>query len=149
MSCISIKQISNPTKEFTVGLYTPYRPGFFEARKLKKEHKSHFGKPYILAFDFKKDSTYMLVNCNRKASHKGKWKIEGDSIHLYNRINKDSIRIKDLKVLFKDGMVFYTNPNSKTGKGYNTWTSLYKINSNYLFDGRINEEKPQQNSFTN
>ena len=76
------------TKEIsTNGKYTTANINLLDALFFNWKYGGDFTYQTTMVLDLKNDSTFQIGYCQRKIVFDGKWKVEGDSVLLYNVFN--------------------------------------------------------------
>jgi hypothetical protein len=126
------------------GKYTTANINLLDALILKAKFGGDFTYQIEMVLDLKEDSTFQIGFCQRKIAFVGNWKIEGDSVLLYNVFSYYSgKRVDSYKVYRepKDKKIFFPNKTKRIIKGKDTISTTYtvlKINGKG-FDGILNK----------
>ena len=126
------------------GKYTTANINILNAFILKWKYGGDFSYQVTMVLDLKKDSTFQLGFCNRKIAYDGNWKVDGDSVLLYNVFNYFSGKpVNSFKIFreSKEMSIFFPNRIKKTINNRDsiiTTYSVLKINGKG-FDGILNK----------
>ncbi len=126
------------------GIYTTANINILNAFILKWKYGGDFSYQVTMVLDLKKDSTFQLGFCNRKIAYDGNWKVDGDSVLLYNVFNYFSGKpVNSFKIFreSKEMSIFFPNRIKKTINNRDsiiTTYSVLKINGKG-FDGILNK----------
>ena len=133
------------TKDLGInGKYTTANINLLDAFILKWKYGGDFSYQVTMVLDLKKDSTFQLGYCNRKIAFDGNWKIDGDSVLLYNVFNyfvgKPVISFKIFREL-KEQSIFFPNRIKKTINNSDSIITTYTVlkNNGKGFDGILNK----------
>lgn len=128
----------------TNGKYTTANIQLLDALILRAKFGGDFTYQIEMVLDLKEDSTFQIGFCQRKIAFVGNWKIEGDSVLLYNVFSYYSNkRVDSYKVYWEleDKKIFFPNKTKRIIKGKDTVSTTYtvlKINGKG-FDGILNK----------
>jgi hypothetical protein len=133
------------TKDLGInGKYTTANIQLLDALILKGKFGGDFTYQIEMVLDLKEDSTFQIGFCQRKIAFVGNWKIEGDSVLLYNVFSYYLNKSVDSYKVYrepKDKKIFFPNKTKRIIKGKDTISTTYtvlKINGKG-FDGILNK----------
>ncbi|MBX2985693.1 MAG: hypothetical protein KF882_06970 [Bacteroidia bacterium] len=97
-------------KPIVPGKYTLVNLSKSEKQALIKQYGDHFKVGFEMVLDLKSDSTFRVGYCDRKVSYRGKWRVENDSVILYDKFyGKDGNKPKGARISLyytKYGQIF-------------------------------------------
>lgn len=133
------------TKDIGVpGKYTTANINLLDAFLLKMKYGGDFTYQLEMVLDLKKDSTFQIGYCPRKIVFDGNWKVDGDSVLLYNIFNHAFGKLVNSFKVYKapkQNSLFFPNSIKRTINKRDTMIITYTVLKigGKGFDGILNK----------
>lgn len=133
------------TKDIGIpGKYTTANMNLLDALLLKMKYGGDFTYQLEMVLDLKKDSTFQIGYCPRKIVFDGNWKVDGDSVLLYNVFNHAFGKLVSSFKVYKapkQNSIFFPNSIKRTINKRDTMIITYTVLKigGKGFDGILNK----------
>ena len=133
------------TREIGIpGKYTTANINLLDALLLKMKYGGDFTYQLEMVLDLKKDSTFHIGYCPRKIVFDGNWKVDGDSVLLYNVFNHAFGKLVSSFKVYKapkQNSIFFPNSIKRTINKRDTMIITYTVLKigGKGFDGILNK----------